>query len=485
MASAGTFRATTGVRVRAEPSTDAKVITVVHPGDSVEVLNHDPAGWSRVQVGGSTGYIRSDFLRFPIGSTPAIFATTDGVNLRSSPSKSSNTNILHTVPSGTSVEVLEHDPAGWSSVRVSGVSGYIRSDFLTRGGSGAAISAPSASSSGQVQAIANLWTTGNVNMRSGSSLDDSIITTLARNTSVEVLENLANGWSRVRHGGNDGFIKTELLSTTQTTQDTSTRWVAGNVNLRSGASMNHSVIRTLSPGTSVELLESQTNGWSRVRHSGTEGFIKSDLLSTSPTPASTTLRTVTGVYFRTGPSTNHRAIELLQANTPVTVLENQSNGWSKVRYNGTEGFIKTEFLGSGARVIELIDWSTARSLLPTGRDLRVVDVRTGISYNIRVFSKGNHADVDTSSQADTDAKRNTRNGVWAWAPRPVWVTVGDRTFAAAINGMPHAGSVVSGNGLNGHFCLHFKGSTSHTSTSASYFRNMQNAVQEAYDARPR
>jgi len=175
---------------------------------------------------------------------------------------------------------------------------------------------------------------------------------------------------------------------------------------------------------------------------------------------------------------------LLQVNTSVEVLENQSNGWSRVRHNGTDGFIRSDLLGSGARTFELIDWPTAKSVLPRGTNLRVVDVRTGISYNIRVFSMGNHADVDTATQADTDAKRSSRNGVWSWTPRPVWVTVGDRTYAAAINGMPHAGSVTSGNGLSGHFCLHFRGSTSHSSTSASLVRNMQNAITEAWNARP-
>jgi len=164
-------------------------------------------------------------------------------------------------------------------------------------------------------------------------------------------------------------------------------------------------------------------------------------------------------------------------------LENRSDGWSRVRHNGTEGFIRSDFLGGGIKV-ELIDWATAKKLIPKNTDLRVYDVRSGTSYNIKAFSLGNHADVDTSTQTDTNLKRATRDGAWAWAPRPVWVTVGERTFAASINGMPHAGSAVSGNGLSGHFCLHFRGSTSHGSTSASYVRNMQNAITEAWNARP-
>jgi len=487
MASVGTFRTTDSVNLRTEPSTEAGSIAIVQKGTNVEVLEHNPAGWSKVQVGGSIGYIRSDFLTTPSDGSVQTFRTTDGVNIRSS--ESTDSSIVTTVAAGTSIEVIEHNPAGWSKVRVNGASGYIRSDFLTRGGSsggGATQAATTESSSDTV--IATLRTTDNVNMRSGASTDTSIIRTLVANTGVEVLENQSNGWSRVRHNGTAGFIRSDFLSESgaSSAQTATTLKTNGSVNLRSGPSTSNSIIRTLSGSTSVEVLENQSNGWSRVKHNGTTGFIKTDLLSETGSSSSGaaigTLRTITGVNFRTGPSTSNSIITVLPVNTSVEVLENQSNGWSRVRHNGTVGFVSSEFLGSGARTIERIDWSTARSIVPTGVNLRVVDVRTGISFNLRGFAKTGHLDVEPPTQADTDAILRTRNGVWAWAPRPVWVTVGDRTFAAALNGMPHDVSTIRDNGMNGHLCLHF-GDT--VTNSKSYQRNLRNAVAEAYEARPR
>ena len=482
IATSGTFRATDSVRVRSEPSTDASIVTVIHSGESVEVLNHDPSGWSSVQVGDKSGFVRSDFLMLPTGSGTVAFRTTDGVNLRAS--ASTNSSVLQTIIAGTNVEVLEHDPAGWSRVRVNGTTGFIRSDYLTRGGTSAAASASSQTSASSSQAIASLRTSGTVNLRASSSTNSDVIRTLSAGTSVDVLDNQSNGWSKVRHNGNEGFIRSDLLTSSSVSQSTTTLRTTTGVNFRSGPSTNHDRISLIPINTSVEVLESQSNGWSKVRHNGAEGFIRSDLLSNSTASQTKTLSTVTGVNLRSGPSTEHSRIRLIPVNTPVDVLENLSNGWSKVRHEGTEGFIRSDLLGSGVKTIELIDWSTARSIVPRNRDIRITDVRTGVSYNIRVFSIGNHADFDTSTQADTDAKLGTRNGTWSWAARPVWVTIGDRTFAASVNGMPHAGSVVSGNGLSGHFCLHFKGSTSTGSTSASYIRDMQNGVTEAWNARP-
>jgi hypothetical protein len=116
-----------------------------------------------------------------------------------------------------------------------------------------------------------------------------------------------------------------------------------------------------------------------------------------------------------------------------------------------------------------------------GVPMRVVDVRTGISFNLQSFSIGDHADVEPPTLADTEAKLSSRGGRWSWAPRPVWVTINGRTIAGALAGMPHDVSTIPDNGVNGHFCLHFRGSTT-TSTSATYRRDLQNAVTEAFEA---
>jgi hypothetical protein len=111
--------------------------------------------------------------------------------------------------------------------------------------------------------------------------------------------------------------------------------------------------------------------------------------------------------------------------------------------------------------------------------MQIVDVRTGITFRLQCFSRGGHADVEPVTRADTEAILRSRNGVWAWAPRPVWVTIGNRTIAAALNGMPHAGSTIHDNGMNGHLCLHFGGTVANSPT---YQRDLRNAVMEAWNA---
>jgi len=484
VASSATFRTTAGVNLREEANTDSGVVRTVNVDTNVTMLSHNPSGWSRVQIGNDSGFIRSDFLRFP---QSGMFRTTAGVNVRES--ASTDSAIVTTVNVGDEVEVVEHDPAGWSRVRVGESTGFIRSDFLAISGAAAAGEASGSGSEAPATSgdtvIATRWTTGNVNFRR-EAVDGNIISTLPRGTSVEVLENLANGWSRVRHDGTVGFVSSDLISESAPAAGSGTTLrTTGRVNLRAGPSTNSSVLRRLERGTSVEVLENQANGWSRVRQNGTEAFIRSDLLTAGEVSA-ITLRTNGNVRFRSAPNTSSTILAQLAPRTSVEVLAQNANGWSSVRHNGREGFIRSDLLsvegGGGGGSVELLTWQQARPLIPLRTDMRVVDVRTGISFNLRAFSLGGHADVEPPTRADTDAIFRSRNGVWAWSPRPVWVTIGDRTFAAALNGMPHAGSTISDNGMNGHLCLHFAGTVTR---SQSYQRALRAAVQEAFDARPR
>jgi len=130
---------------------------------------------------------------------------------------------------------------------------------------------------------------------------------------------------------------------------------------------------------------------------------------------------------------------------------------------------------------QLLNWSYVRNILPMNTPVMVTDVRTGTTFWITSFSHGNHADVYTVSAADTAALLRTRGGRWSWDTRPVWVHIGDRKVAASMNGMPHGGGGRSGNNMNGHVCIHFRGSRTHNG-SWHHERDHQNSILEAYRA---
>jgi len=194
-------------------------------------------------------------------------------------------------------------------------------------------------------------------------------------------------------------------------------------------------------------------------------------------------KTVEVVVFRIGESISSGKIHTVRAGVEVEVISHEPDGWTKVRYNNAEGFMKTESLSTimieGGGNVELLDWSEAKDVIRSGAILQVIDVRTGLSFTMKCISKTGHCDVEPLTAADTATILKSRNGVWAWDPRPVWVTVDGRTFAAALNGLPHDVTTIRNNNMNGHLCMHFNNTVTNSKT---YQKDLNDAVIEAWNA---
>ena len=95
---------------------------------------------------------------------------------------------------------------------------------------------------------------------------------------MEVLEQLANGWSKVKYESKEGFIKSEYLQVDNAVQGgetIGTVTATSNVNIRSEASESASKIGFVVGGDTVDLI-SRDNGWCKISYNGLIGFVKAD-----------------------------------------------------------------------------------------------------------------------------------------------------------------------------------------------------------------
>lgn len=123
---------TTGssLRLRAEPSTSASVVTTLDKSVAVAILDDSVDGWYKIAYNGSTGYVSADYLNVDQDN---IFTTygrvnSDGVNVRSD--ASTDSSVLATIEEDAIVTV-NGLVDGWYDVTCEyGTEGYIRSDFL-------------------------------------------------------------------------------------------------------------------------------------------------------------------------------------------------------------------------------------------------------------------------------------------------------------------------------------------------------------------
>ena len=205
-----------------------------------------------------------------------------------------------------------------------------------------------------------------LNVRSGPSTSYSITTKLYKGDKVEILET-SNGWHKIKaSNGKIGwvsgdYIKVSSGSTSQpSTSTTKATVTATSLNVRSGAGTSYSVITKLPKGTVVDVLESASNGWKKIKTSGgTTGWVSGEYLttgsagnsstnnSTSQTSYKATVNT-DSLNMRKGAGTSYSVITKLSNGTVVDVLESASNGWKKIKTSiGTIGWVSGSYLANG------------------------------------------------------------------------------------------------------------------------------------------
>ncbi|CEQ13908.1 C40 family peptidase [Paraclostridium sordellii] len=217
----------------------------------------------------------------------------------------------------------------------------------------------------QIKSVDHRVVTGNsVNFRKGPGANYNSIGKLNKGDRVEYLETVGS-WIKVKHNSNEGFVHSNYISTSSNTgesnEDTSVKsekQVTGNrVNFRKGPGTSYSIITSLNKGTKVGYI-SENNGWAKISYNGNIGYMSTNYLATidsnsggnnSGNNEDSTVKSekqVTGnrVNFRKGPGTNYSVITSLNKGTKVGYIS-ESNGWAKVNYNGTIGYMSANYIG--------------------------------------------------------------------------------------------------------------------------------------------
>ena len=118
------------------------------------------------------------------------------------------------------------------------------------------------------------------------------------------------------------------------------------VNFRTGAGTNYGIISTLPAGTHVVVSERSSGNWATVVYNGTVGYISSDYLKrANDMDASFGTGTICGSYvrMRSSASTSSSILGTYNSGTTMTVT-GVSGAWYKVDYNGTDGYVYSNYL---------------------------------------------------------------------------------------------------------------------------------------------
>lgn len=206
----------------------------------------------------------------------------------------------------------------------------------------------------------------------------AVITTLSKGTTVAVLNN-SSSWYKVSVNGKEGYVSGEYLTGTTATNvalGTGTVKCSSSVNFRSAPNTSSTSYGELKNGTKVNVV-GVSSGWYKVTYNGKTGYIHPDYITlasssagtaiapsntvTSTTGTAGTVKCSTSVNFRSAASTSSTVLGELKNGTAVTVLST-SNGWSKVSYAGTTGYISADYLVTASSGTAINPSNTAASV---------------------------------------------------------------------------------------------------------------------------
>ena len=142
----------------------------------------------------------------------------------------------------------------------------------------------------QTTVIMKAKATDVVNIRSSDSETADKLDKAQIGQEFTVLEQKGNGWSKVEYNGKEAYIKSDYLEViseetvevepeeeeNDDAQTSGTVKVLENVRVRTEDNTDSESLGTAKTGTELELIEKQSNGWTKVKYKGHTAYVKSD-----------------------------------------------------------------------------------------------------------------------------------------------------------------------------------------------------------------
>ena len=253
------------------------------------------------------------------------------LNIRSGPG--TGHNVLGSFGKNDIVLIVQAgSKGGWHQILYSGKSAYVYADYVD-------LSNPT---TGTITASV-------LNVRKGPGTTHDILGTLKKGDNVEIIQlDAAQDWHKIIYNGVEGYVHASYL-TVSGTQTPTTDPVANaqyatvnasKLNFRKAADLKSAIIKTLSRGDMVQVLE-QGKDWHKVKYGGVTGYMSAQYLKMS-----------TGTYgqvnastlnVRSGSSTSTSVLGKLSRGDVVEILS-KGTEWHKIRYKSSTAYVYASYI---------------------------------------------------------------------------------------------------------------------------------------------
>ena len=220
---------TSSLNVRSGPSTNKSAIGSIKKGSTIEIISTSSNGWHKIKFKNGYGYVSGKYISISsnsntntnTNSTSSIKVThtgkvnTSSLNVRSKANTSSSK--LGSLKKGSNVEIVEKASNGWYKIKFKKGYGYVSGSYISNVKSVNTSTGSSNSNSNNNTSSIKVTHTGTVNtsslnVRSKSNASSSKLGTLSKGSKVEIVENVSNGWYKIKFKKGYGYVSGSYIS---------------------------------------------------------------------------------------------------------------------------------------------------------------------------------------------------------------------------------------------------------------------------------
>ncbi len=139
--------------------------------------------------------------------------------------------------------------------------------------------------------------------------------------------------------------------------------------------------------------------------------------------------------------------------------------------------------GPSASEVALLHWyNEVKPSIKSGQKVTIFDPDTSLSWKLRLYSLGHHADSEPLTLRDTQIMFKAFGYTNTWTPKPVYVQLpSGRWTLASMHNVPHLSGSIKDNGFDGHLCVHFLRDMSECEQNdPNYGVQHQNAIRKRW-----
>lgn len=291
----------------------------------------------------------------------------DSTYLRIRAAASTSSEVLGTMIEGTRFNIISKSDQ-WYQIQYNDIVGYVFEDYVDE------ISAGSSSTTYDVIYTGTVYDAApNLRVRSGASLDSTIIGYVLDNSTVSIVA-VEGSWYKIQYNGGYGYVSADYVSIGSTSNGGNSKndsgsssitavgyaYDLGNIALRirEGASTSSAILGNIYEGDSVNIIGEEGN-WYKILYNNSTAYVSKDYITLNEFSAgagsdnNASVRSgyvinVEGSNLRVRQSASSSAMVLgYLVNNEAVEIVGEEGSWYKINYKNSTGYVHSDYIQVG------------------------------------------------------------------------------------------------------------------------------------------